>query len=490
MEKKKQRLIVASNRLPFYKFEDANGTTVWKKGTGGLITALDPVLRQTNGIWLGWDGSTQEHIDPNAHIDLIDMRTINADPDFFVEHDGSYSIVNVPITEKELDEYYNRLSNSTLWALFHYFFEQASLDYEAWNTYYEVNYRFAKYINSLAQPQDIVWVHDFHLFLVPYFLRKMSPTQKIHFFLHIPFPHFDIFSIIPWQKQIIESLLCCDTVGFHHKQYLKNAMEAVKIHQKSVHEKDTHSTRNTIKTHFYINPISINFERFHNTSLKPKTLATTQQIKTQHNCEKLILGVDRLDYSKGIKERMLGLEMLFTKHPELKGLITYYQLAVPSREDVEAYQTLKKEIDEMVGRINGKFSTGAWSPIYYMYKAIPFEELVALYAAADIALVTPLRDGMNLVCKEYIASHSDNDGILILSKFAGAISEIKNCLSVNPYSIDDIAATLYKAIHMPEAERRQRMIKLRKNIQSNNIQLWLERCFHEFGESHVLTATE
>jgi trehalose-6-phosphate synthase len=194
----------------------------------------------------------------------------------------------------------------------------------------------------------------------------------------------------------------------------------------------------------------------------------------------LILGVDRIDYSKGIKERLLGLELLLDEHPELKEQFFYYQLVVPSREDVKTYRTLKKEIDEIIGRINGKFSTGLWTPVHYNYGTVPFEELVALYSSADIAIVTPLRDGMNLVCKEYVAAHSDNEGVLVLSKFAGAIAEIKNCLPVNPYSIEDIANAIFQALHMPHQERKKRMIKMRNNIKTHNINTWLENCLKHF----------
>ncbi len=205
----------------------------------------------------------------------------------------------------------------------------------------------------------------------------------------------------------------------------------------------------------------------------------------QAACPKVILGVDRIDYSKGIKERLLGLELLLEEHPEIKEQFFYYQLVVPSREMLTSYKTIKKEIDEIIGRINGKHSVGLWSPVCYNYGTVPFEELVALYAAADIALVTPLRDGMNLVCKEYVAAHSDNDGVLVLSRFAGAIDEIKNCLPVNPYSIEDISNAIYQALNMPMYERKKRMTKMRKNIRYNNIKNWLHKCLEHFEYSVV-----
>ena len=366
---------------------------------------------------------------------------------------------------------------------FHYFFEKSFLDYSAWETYAAVNKRFAACIDRVAAENDIVWIQDFHLFLAPYYLRQLRPEQEIHFFLHIPFPHMDIFSILPWQRQILRSLLCCNTVGFQHRQYLKNFLGAVDVYLKEKSIPKDKTIEENIKTRFFANPISIDFELLDRTSRKPEVIARKEEILQQAACPKLILGIDRIDYSKGIKERLLGLEQLLNEHPELAEKFFYYQLVIPSREDVETYKTLKKEIDEIIGRVNGKFSTGLWAPIHYNYGTIPFEELVALYLASDVALVTPLRDGMNLVCKEYVAAHSDNDGVLVLSKFAGAIAEIKNCLPVNPYSIEDIANAIYQALHMPVEERRRRMGRMRRNIKFNNIGIWLQNCLRYFEQA-------
>ncbi len=478
---KKRRLIVVSNRLPYYQTNTENGKPSWKQATGGLVTALDPVLRKTHGVWIGWQGAPQDDFH-KEDFELIDIRSLGISGEISGETGGYYYIANVPLTTKEVYEYYNRFSNGTLWSLFHYFFEKTLIEPSSWESYFTVNNRFANYIHKIIKPSDIIWIQDFHLFLVPYFLRKMRPKQDIHFFLHIPFPHLDIFSILPWKDQIIESLLCCNTVGVHHRQYRRNIIEAVNFYRSQVKGIGEGLDKSNIETKFYVNPISIDFEKFDKTSRKTEVIARKKEIKSQSGCPKLILGVDRLDYSKGIKERLLGIEHLLERHPELKERFSYYQLAVPSRESVEAYQILKKEIDEIIGRINGRFSTGTWSPIHYIYSSVPFNELVAFYAAADIALITPLRDGMNLVCKEYIASHSDGEGVLILSKFAGAISEIKNCLSVNPYGVDDIVNTLYYALHMDGAERRMKMLRMRKNIRSNSINSWLSKCFQMFNQ--------
>ncbi|MBD3426906.1 MAG: trehalose-6-phosphate synthase [Candidatus Omnitrophica bacterium] len=475
---KDRGLVVVSNRLPFHKYEAEDGSLRWAKAAGGLITGLEPILLKLKGTWLGWDGTFSEGA--GNDFKLVDSSKLMGPEAYRGTSDKSYTIGNVPITPGEYEQYYNRFSNGTLWALFHYFFEKCFLDYSCWDTYCRVNERFARYADRVAGDNDIIWVQDFHLFMVPYYLRKMRPDQEIHFFLHIPFPHLDIFSILPWQERILESLLCCNTIGFHHKQYFRNFMGAVGAYRKQRKADGRHSLEEKVTTHGYSNPISIDFELIDATSRQRSVVKRKKQIIEQASCPKIIIGVDRIDYSKGIKERLLGLEHLLKEHPELKEQFFYYQLVVPSREDVKTYQDLKKEIDQIMGRINGAFATGLWTPVHYNYGKVPFQELVALYSAADVALVTPLRDGMNLVCKEYIASHSDNDGVLVLSKFAGAIAEIKNCLPVNPYSIEDIANAIYQGLHMPKDERRKRMKKMRKNVSSNNINSWLDTCVRNF----------
>ncbi|MFH1395341.1 MAG: trehalose-6-phosphate synthase, partial [Candidatus Omnitrophota bacterium] len=393
------------------------------------------------------------------------------------------SIACMELTSEEVDKYYNAFSNGTLWALFHYFFEKSFIDHSAWRSYCKVNERFAKVICEISQEDDIVWIQDFHLFMVPHYLRKLRPSQEIHFFLHIPFPHIDIFSILPWQRQILESLLCCDTVGMHHKQYLRNFNDTITHYIREMKNENKIIRKEDIKTFFYVNPISIDFDKIDRTSRLPEVIKRKEAILQQASCPNLILGVDRIDYSKGIKERLLGLEMMLEIHPEMKEQFFYYQLVVPSREDVTSYSMFKKEIDEVIGRINGRFSTGLWAPIHYNYGSVSFEELVALYSAAGVALVTPLRDGMNLVCKEYVAAHSDNEGVLVLSKFAGAIAEIKNCVPVNPYSIEDIANAIYSALHMPKPVMRNKMSKMRNNIRTHNIDTWLQNCLSNFQKA-------
>ncbi len=448
------RFIFVSNRLPYYH----NGE--WKRASGGLINALEPILIENGGVWLGWDGSTSST-----------FRTLQANKlsNKTEKYPDTYQIGCIPLSRDEINRYYDAFSNTTLWSLFHYFFEKSAIEKDSWEAYQTVNQRFAAYLSEIATETDVIWIHDYHLMLVPYYLNKIRSELKTHFFLHIPFPHIDIFSILPWGTQFLESLSLCKSIGFHHPGYLQNFKGALEQNQIPYSVSKCFS-----------NPISIDYALFDLTSQKPEVIASTKSFKNLHSGKKIILGVDRIDYSKGIKERILAIEQLLIMHPELKESFVYYQLTVPSRENVESYKLLKKEVDELVGRINGTFSTESWSPVHYHYGTASFQSLVSHYSAADIALVTPLRDGMNLVCKEYVASCSDEDGILILSKFAGAISEMDGCLAVNPYSIDEIYSVLYQAFNMPEQERKQRMKKMRQTLQDHDINRWLKACEKHF----------
>ncbi len=464
MFSKDEKLIIVSNRLPYTRIND----TDWEKSAGGLITALDPIAKKKQAIWLGWDGYLKDNYDLSS-IKLVNTQEISPNGE------EGYQLGCIPLSEREVDKYYNCFSNQTLWALFHYFFEKCALDHSTWEVYQDVNKKFAAYIDQVAGDDDIVWIQDYQLFLVPYFLRALRPKLKIHFFLHIPFPHNDIFSILPWSRTILESMLCCNSVGFHHRQYLMNFEGAIENHQLV-----------NSSSQLFVNPISVNFTNLDSVSKTDSVSKRCEQIKQEVGKCKMIIGVDRIDYSKGIKERLLAIESLLNESPELRGKFILHQIVVPSREAVESYRGLKREVDEIVGRINGTHSTAHWIPIHYHYHTVSFEELVALYLAADIALVTPLRDGMNLVCKEFVAAHSDNDGVLILSRFAGAFAELDACLVVNPFNIEEIKCSIHRAIHMPKEERVARMKKMRKSVQSHDIHSWLKNCSVYFGEKDFI----
>ncbi len=451
-----KKLVVASNRLPYYQSEQNE----WLRASGGLVNAIEPIILKTGGAWVGWDGN---------YSDEFMKHQVNTLSPSTSHYPDSYQLHSIPLTSEEVCQYYDHFSNETLWALFHYFFEKCAINHNAWEYYQNVNKKFAYYIATIADRNSIVWIQDYHLLLVPKYLYTLNPDINVHFFLHIPFPHMDIYSILPWGKPILESLRLCQSIGFHHPQYLSNFKGVQK-----------HEFGSSIDDQCFANPISIDYHLFNNASKKQSVVESKEKFKKLMNNQKIILGVDRIDYSKGIRERLLAIESLLSKNPKWKKKFIYYQLAVPSRENVCSYQELKKEVDELVGRINGSYSTDAWQPIHYHYGTAPFEELVAHYLAADIILVTPLRDGMNLVCKEYIASHSDEDGVLILSKFAGASAELDQALLINPYSIEDVQKAILQALQMPKQERQKRMKQMRHQVSNFDINMWWKKCIQYF----------
>lgn len=451
-----KNLIVASNRLPYYQ----NGNREWLRASGGLINAIEPVILETGGTWIGWDGNYSEE------VHRYQVNTLSPGTSHYPD---AYKLHCVPLSEREVAQYYDHFSNETLWALFHYFFEKCAINHNAWEYYQSVNKKFAHYIAKIADHRSIVWVQDYHLLLVPEYLHALNPAIHVHLFLHIPFPHVDIYSILPWGKPILESLRYCESIGFHHSQYLSNFKGAQEYFFGS-----------SVDNQCYANPISIDYQLFDSASRQQQSIEKKEKFRGLMENQKIILGVDRIDYSKGLRERLLAIESLLSKHPELRESFIYYQLTVPSRENVNSYQELKKEVDELVGRINGDYSTDAWQPIHYHYGTAHFAELVGYYLSADIALVTPLRDGMNLVCKEYVASHSDNDGVLILSQFAGASAELETALLINPYSIADIEDAILKALRMPKEERQKRMKRMRQQVSSHDISMWWEKCMQNF----------
>jgi len=476
-----ERLVVVSNRLPFKKVRQ-KGETTWIRSTGGLVTALDPVLRKTGGVWLGWGGETPKKIH-NRAVSCFDVGKIES-PGF----GGRYVIGEIPLSEKEVRQYYTGFANSTLWPLFHYFFEKCDINYEQWGYYEKVNRIFAEAIANFAEPEDLIWVQDYHLLLVPEYVRKLRPDLNTHLFIHIPFPHYDILSVLPWHEEILRGMTAAASVGFHDNRYLTNFLTSVQRTDTGRIDKPESCvyTKGGSRCSLYAHGISIDFDHFDSVSDSSEAHKVIRRLRKRYGDKKLVLGVDRLDYSKGIKERLLAIEHCLEQHPELQGKFVFYQIAVPSRQQVADYRKVRGEIESLVGRINGRFATSAWMPIHYFFRTVPFEQLVATYRAAEVALVTPLRDGMNLVAKEYVASHSDGDGVLVLSRFAGAAQELKaGALLVNPYSIEEISNALYQALSMEAPKRRRRMRAMRRTVKKNDINNWLRQCWKSFRhETH------
>ncbi len=462
-----RRLVVVSNRLPYNPSRTSGGIR-YAKGSGGLVTALDPILRLTSGLWIGWDGGTGPS--------MKGERVTISEP----EDEGSYQLLFVNLTEKEIGHYYYGFSNRTLWPIFHNFIGMSHFNSAHWMTYFKTNAYFAGKVLEEANPSDIIWVHDYHLSLVPNFIRYQNPNVRPYFFLHTPFPPYDTFRVLPWCKPILEGLLGSEKIGFHLKGYADNFLDCVeKIINADVDREQGVVELEGRKVKVGAHPISIDYDAFQDMALTGRVSKRVQKHRSRIGDRVVILGVDRLDYTKGIKERLLAIERFLEKHSKFRHRILFIQVAVPSRTRVEEYRVMKKEVDETIGRINGRFTGEGWPPIQYIYRSISREELVAYYRLADIALITPGRDGMNLIAKEYVASQVDMKGVLILSEFAGAAGELTESLLVNPYDIETVSEAIHKAIKMPPAEKRRRLEKMQDLVKRKDIYSWVRDFFED-----------
>ncbi|MGX5682581.1 alpha,alpha-trehalose-phosphate synthase (UDP-forming) [Schumannella luteola] len=449
--------VVVSNRLPVDRVVSADGTESWSTSPGGLVTALEPVMRAADGAWVGWAGQPDLRLSP-------------------FESDGIH-IVPVDLSADDIENYYEGFSNDTLWPLYHDVIAPPSYHRIWWDSYVDVNRRFAEAAAAVTSRGGIVWVQDYQLQLVPRMLREIRPDLTIGFFNHIPFPPYGIFSQLPWRAQVVEGLLGADVIGFQRQADASNFSRAVR-------RLTPHTTRNPI---IEVNaersparrvvakafPISIDAASFESLAREPRIQERAREIRAGlGNPKTVMLGVDRLDYTKGIGHRLKAFGELLADGELSVEDVTLVQVASPSRERVEAYINLRDEIELTVGRINGDFATMSHQPISYHHQGYPRDEMAALYLAADVLLVTALRDGMNLVAKEYVASRFDEDGVLVLSEFTGASDELKRALLVNPHDIDGLKATILRAIAMPREERRSRMRALRKRVIEHDVARW------------------
>ncbi len=488
MESDLRRLVVVSNRLPVALKKEGGHWTL-KAGAGGLVTALAPVLKNRGGVWIGWSGVSDSEVDVDVDGLLADFST-----------EAGYDLHAVPLTREEMDGYYFGFSNEIIWPLFHDLQTRCRFDPNFWRMYLDVNFKFAEMVARKTTRDDYVWIQDYHLMHQAFFLKSMGVKRKTGFFLHIPFPPPDIFMKLPWRWKLIQALTEFDMVGFQTLQdrrnfaaCLRRLMPEVKIEGRGGVVSVNMGNRRFRLGAF---PISIDFNQFNQMAERPDVAQHAFNIREALRHRKIILGVDRLDYTKGIPERIRSIQTLFHRYPDLKGSLNFVQIAVPSREEVGDYQDLRTEIEQLVGRVNGEFSFPGWVPVHYHYNSLPHEELVAYYAAADIGLVTPLRDGMNLVAKEYCACSTDGDGVLILSEFAGAAAQLqRDAYLVNPYDTEGVAKALHRALHWDKGERVEHMTRLRDQVRKNNIYWWVDsflqagiaRRLGDFPEVEALT---
>jgi trehalose 6-phosphate synthase len=448
-------LVIVANRLPVDRVTLADGTPGWRRSPGGLVTAIEPVMHANDGTWIGWPGGTESDLEP-------------------FEDDGM-SLVPITMSEHEIRNFYEGFANATIWPLYHDLVAKPEFHREWWDAYVSVNRRFAEKAAEIASEGATVWVHDYQLQLVPQMLRELRPDLRIGFYLHIPFPPAELFQQLPWRRQILEGLLGADLIGFQLSGASQNFVRLVrqrvghKTHRDLVYLPDGRTVRAAAF------PISIDAAGFEELAHSKGVADRATEIREQLGSpRKIFLGIDRLDYTKGIYARLRAFSELIAEGELDVEDAVFVQVATPSREQVEQYRILRDEIDRLVGRINGDLGRIGRPAISYMHASFPREEMAALYRAADVMVVTPYRDGMNLVAKEYVACRYDNDGALVLSEFAGAADELRQAWLINPYDINGMKSALLEAFRADEREMTRRMKAMRKTVSQNDVAAWAD----------------
>ena len=459
------RLIVVSNRLPV-EIKNRAGSARLSRSAGGLASALDSVWRYSSrGVWVGWAGAADT---ANAN-GLLEKAA----------RGHAYSFKPVPLSRDEIAKFYSGFANEIIWPLFHDMPSRCNFDPEYWEVYQRVNRRFAQSAVEVTNGKDVIWAHDYHLMLMARYLREAGCATPAGFFLHIPFPAPDIFEKLPWRKTILRSLLQYDMLGF---QTDRDRWNFVSCLERIVPEAEglREDPFNTImlegrRARIGTFPISIAFEEFANHAASRDVEVASNQFRHELTHKFLVLGVDRLDYTKGIPERLKAFRILLRRYPELRHRVTLLQVVVPSREEIPNYKHLRREVELLVSQINGEFTEGGWVPIHYMHRSLTRKQLLTYYRAADIALITSLKDGMNLVAKEFCAAQVDESGVVVISEFAGAAAELQHgALVVNPNDLAGIAEAIHRACVMPVEEKRARMRLLRDVVRTYNVQSWAE----------------
>jgi len=440
--------LVVANRLPV----DRVGDREWRRSPGGLVTAIAPVMQRRDGAWLGWTGAAGEELKP-------------------FDHDGMH-LIPVPLSAREVELYYEGFSNATLWPLYHDVVAPPVYSRVFWDAYRAVNERFARAAADVADPGAVVWIQDYHLQLVPMILRRLRPDLKIGFFLHIPFPPIELFCQLPWRSEIVEGLLGADLVGFQRpggaSNFLRLCRRLLGLH---THRNEIYVDGRTVRVDAF--PISVDFAEFDQLARDPRVQDRAKEIRAElGDPEHVLLGVDRLDYTKGIGQRLKAFGELLDEGVITPDEAVFVQVATPTREGVPAYARLRNEIELRVGRINGEHGMLGRQPISYLHQSYDREELAALYCAADVLVVTPLRDGMNLVAKEYVSCRFDLRGALVLSEFAGAGDELRQAFLVNPYDIEGMKRAMLAAMRATPHELARRMRSLRRRVATHNVDKW------------------
>ena len=454
------RLVVVANRLPVRRVRKDDGEETWERSPGGLVSALAPLLQDSGGHWIGWPGVPGPVEDVPASQDGI-----------------AHGVV--PIGKEELETFYFGFSNSTIWPLYHDNLRPPEYHRAWWRSYHAVNRRYADATVEQLARGDVAWIHDYQLQLVPGMVRQQRPDARIGFFLHIPFPPVELFAQIPWREEILEGLLGADLIGFQTRGGVQNFLRAVRKYTDAKTTGASISWRGR-EVQAGAFPISIDVEHYDALSREPAVREKAAEVRRSvGESHKILLGVDRLDYTKGIDYRLRAFETLLERRRQRgeKQRLSFLQVAVPSRESVDDYADMRERVERLVGHIDGAFAEPGYSPVVYHYKSLPPEDLMAYYLAADVMVVTPLRDGMNLVAKEFVAARTDRGGVLVLSEFCGAAAELKEAIQVNPHALDRVADALEQALAMPPRRARRHMSLLRRALEKNDVKMWARRFF-------------
>ena len=459
------RTIIVSNRLPI-KLSNLDKSFEFSSTSGGLATGMKSIHKKNNFLWIGWPGIDKESLGNN----LTKAEKLL--------HKKNY--IPVFLRKKEINDFYYGTSNEALWPLFHYFIEFSIFNKSHWKSYFNVNKKFADCVIKYAKKDDTVWVHDYQLLLCPKMIKSKRPDLTIGFFLHIPFPSFEIFRIFPWREQLLEGILGSDLIGFHTYDYVRHFLSSVKriLKYDVIFNKINVGTREVLVDTF---PMGIDYAKYNDAARKKynqkkseisKLRLQLMDHKKNSSESKLILSIDRLDYTKGVINRIKAFEIFLINNPEYRGKVRLIMLTVPSRSDVSDYIRLKKQTDEIVGRVNGKFASVNWTPIWYYYRSMSFDELIDLYTISDIAMITPVRDGMNLVAKEFVATRVEGDGVLILSEMAGASKELYESITVNPFDLNKMSDMILEAINMPKKEQIERNRSMQERLSRYTVNYW------------------
>lgn len=451
---RKWPLVIVANRLPVYRVE-VKGKRRWARSPGGLVSALTPIMERSGGAWVGWSGTTGPAPKRFMHDNIAHLP--------------------VPISVTESQRFYHGFSNRTLWPLYHDAVRQPEYHRHWWAQYVAVNRRFAEMTAEAVEAGGRVWVHDYHLQLVPAMIRELRPEIRIGFFLHIPFPPEELFAQLPWRRPILEGMLGADVIGFQTQSGTRNFLPLARRYTDARGRSATSVQFNGRTVYVGAFPISIDFERYESVARDPAVLTRSEEIhKRLGRDRKIVLGVDRLDYTKGIDVRLRAFQELLSRREKTIRDCVLVQVGVPSREHAGEYKELRSRVEELVGQINGQFGEVGVAAVHYLRRNLAFEELIAMYRAAEVMLVTPLCDGLNLIAKEYVASRIDDQGVLVLSEFAGAAQELRSALLVNPHDVDGVAEAVNLALSMPRKEIVRRMRRLREVVRRHTVYDWAD----------------